>query len=412
MTTTFGDKIGIDAATPGGSDGTWGTEYGAAFTVLDELVYAPREDRNLAIIGGGKIAWDGSDLSFTASIEVHNHVTAFKNSITVAASPITIDAAGKVAYVVINRKPSSDNNVVSATVVAAGSLPNGVTDGVSGQIVLAYRTSEGTIIIPWARRELLSGDHWQFGAALSFYERMATLKKPQYTYNAADLSQIQVLTSATKPAVVMIDGKLYALSSTATMDLDTSGRGGLDTSTKAANTVYYLYAIPPTSGRAFDLVCSVTGPASGGPTGFSSWSYLGAFQTDASSDVLPFEIVNGLFRFQKGSFAIASSITSTSFASATVKKPETTDLAYLRISATTTGSLNSGRIMISEDGTNVRLTFTALADGIGTRLHTYMFWFSISDASDLIHHKWNENPSSDAYDINVSGWIEHPEAWQ
>lgn len=164
MTTSVGDKIGLTAPDVSGSNNTWGTELNSLFTRLDEFLYANREDRNLVVLGGGTIDWDetAGELSFTSDIEIHNHITANKNIITTAASPITLDAAHKVAYVQLDRKPGSDNSITSATVVAAGSLPNGVTDSDHGTFVLAYRTADGGVIIPWARRKLEDGEDFEF----------------------------------------------------------------------------------------------------------------------------------------------------------------------------------------------------------------------------------------------------------
>lgn len=120
------------------------------------------------------------------------------------------------------------------------------------------------------------------------------LPKPNFRANFADSSQVVIPAGANNPAKVVISGAVYTNISDATLDLDTSGRNGLDTGAKAANTVYYLYAIPPTSGSTFDVVCSVTGPATG-PTGFSQWSYLGAFCTLAASAIPAFASIKGRF---------------------------------------------------------------------------------------------------------------------
>lgn len=299
MSGTVGDKIGFTAPTVGGDSDTWGTILNSLFTVWDENHYAAREDRNLVIFGGGRIAWTASSgvLSFSSAIDIRNHVTSFKNSITTAASPITLDASHKVAYVALTRKPGSDTNITSATVVAAGALPNTTSDGDNANFVLAYRTADSTVIIPWARREILDGDHWQFGAAQSWYERLASHAKPSYK-STTDTSQVIVPGSAAAPAVIFINGKLYANVADETMDLDTAGRNGLDTGAKAANTSYYLYAIPSASGRTFDTVCSITAPTGAGPTGFTTeWSYIGGFSTnEGASTITPFQSTNGIYQ--------------------------------------------------------------------------------------------------------------------
>lgn len=63
------------------------------------------------------------------------------------------------------------------------------------------------------------------------------------------------------------------------LDIDVSGFGGLD-STKAANTVYYVYAV--VSSEAVGLIGSTSSVA---PTGFSNSKRVGAFYTDGSTFV-------------------------------------------------------------------------------------------------------------------------------
>lgn len=120
------------------------------------------------------------------------------------------------------------------------------------------------------------------------------LRRPSFRSNPADPSQVVIPASVASPAIVFINGVYYVNISDATMDLDTAGRNGLDTGVKAANTIYYLYAIPPTGGTTFDYVCSLATPAVG-PTGFPYWSYLGAFHTIAGSVVAVFISSQGRF---------------------------------------------------------------------------------------------------------------------
>jgi hypothetical protein len=361
---TVGDKIGFTSATPGGDLDVWGATENALYTIFDEFLYAPREDRNLVVLGGGKIAWDGTDLTFTAAIEIRNHITAYKNSITTAASPRSLDASHKVAYASLTRKPASDGSITSLSLVAAGSLPNTTNDADQGIFVLAYRTTDSSLIFPWLKKELLSGDHFSIGAAQTWFERIASHSKPCYKSNIADNTQVKVPGSATSPACVFIDGKLYANTSDATCDVNTAGRNGLDTGTVAANTPYYLYAIPATSGRTFDVVCSVTAPSGAGPTGFSSWSYIGSFATLSGSAVLAnFQAQNGIIQFNK-----ELEIEAINSATRTIKTfstmPTTAIRAYFQLSYTGTQVNNSGLVSgtdVSDDAAAITLQVSGVA---------------------------------------------------
>lgn len=334
-TTTVGDKIGFTSGSPGGDTNTWGTVLNSMFTGWDEFFYAGREDRNMTISGGGKISYDNAtgNVTFTSTIVFRNHITGFVNNVTTAASPVTLNATNRLGYVQLVRKPGADNNITSVTLVSSGSLPNTTTDADAGTFVLFQRTSDGTLWIPSAKKEIMSGDHWQVGTAQSWYERIASSAKPRFFSSASDTSQLSVPASTTSPAVVYIDGKLYANTSDKTLDLDTSGRDGVDTGAKAANTAYYLYAIPATSGRTFDIVCSVTAPTGAGPTGFSSWSYIGGFRTWGSSAINPFSSVRGKYRGEPSATEI--SFTSSTRASKTFVGPATARFATFRASFST-----------------------------------------------------------------------------
>jgi hypothetical protein len=119
-------------------------------------------------------------------------------------------------------------------------------------------------------------------------------RKPAYQQLSGGATQVVIPASVQKPAKVAIDGKIFINTSDITCDLTQGGRNGLDVGNLQAGHFLYLYAIPGTSGTTFDSVASTNSPLSG-PTGFSSWSYLGAFSIDNNKTVVPFQIVNGSF---------------------------------------------------------------------------------------------------------------------
>jgi hypothetical protein len=114
----------------------------------------------------------------------------------------------------------------------------------------------------------------------------------QIPYRMAWVSNAQVSVAAkvgTLQRVFMNDGAVRQHTGTLTFDF-TNGVAnlGLDTGVEAANTWYYLYAVP-LGVEDFTLRASTTSPTSGsGPSGFTSWKYLGAFRNDASSNILQF----------------------------------------------------------------------------------------------------------------------------
>ncbi len=315
------------------------TSCGLDETPSSVLTEVP-EDRNLTISGGGKISWDSTNkqVSFTGNIVVRDHRTDKVTTITTAASPIPLTNENDVAYFERAIAPETNQTVEALEIAAGGTVPERTET--SGPVVLFHRTDENTLWIPWVQREMLNGDFWQWGTQLSWYERITASHKPAYRNNGIneDDSQVAVPASPSSPAVVNIDGKLYANTSRTVMDLDTTGRGGLDTETKSANTAYYLYAIPATTGRTFDLVSSTTAPndLSPGPTSFSSWSYLGSFATD-NTLVEVDSFFASLGNFQNAGTYIASE-----------QLTESTDATAKTIeNCPTTATKVSGRLQIS-----------------------------------------------------------------
>lgn len=409
MSSQVGDKLGgagLVMATDLGDDGVWGGIERTFGAVVDELCYANREFRNLSILGGGKMEWDSTagTLTFDANIVIRDHITSNTVTITTASSPVTL-TANQVGYVAKNMKPASNQTITSITVVSAGSLPNDATDGNMGLLVLFHRTSDGTCLIPWAGRELLDGDHWQFGVALSWYERKASARKPRYN-STTDQSQVDVPASAKAPAVVLINGKLYANTSGANMDLDTAGRSGLDTGAKAANTPYYLYAIPPTSGRTFDIVASVTAPSGAGPSGFADHSYIGALATESSStDIEAFQAANGTYmsdeEIEVETHTGTTSLTTKTFAG----MPTTVLQAWIRLEEDASSSGHTGRAQGANNGgiPDVAVV-TSVSAGTGDDVRTHGFIPIITAQTIYIQTTDGGNLVS----CFLFGWIEDP----
>lgn len=406
-----GDKIGIDAPTVGGSTDIWGGEQNSnTFLEIDEGLYAPREDRNLAIIGGGKIGWTAStgQVSFTGNIVAYNHITAFKNTITTAGSPVTLNTALKVGYVKITRKPGVDNSITSVSVAAAGALPNAITDADHGTLVLFFQTPDNTLYIPWARREILDGDHWQFGAAQSWYERLASSRKPGFKTNPADLSQLILSATATSPACVFIDGKIYANVANVTLDLDTAGRNGLDTGAKAAATIYYLYAIPAASGRTFDLVCSVTAPTTG-PTGFSSWSYLGAFATyPGTTSIIPFTSVGGVYRTCGDYLDLVTQTGSVLNVAKTIRSPVTSKVVIGTCNYVCTGTAGSAG-SISGDAIAAGSSWAEAVGQVVGLANECEISVAVATATTVYLFT---SVAGNTTRLAVRGWIEDPCEWK
>ena len=400
--------LGLTVPSPGGDSGTWDTVLNDdTFTEVAKTLYAAREDRNISILGGGKIEWDesGNQVSFSSDIVIYDHITNKTTTVETSDSPITLDAANKVAYIEKTREPTS-NETPSPTVVAAGSLPNAVDD--NGIIALFHRTSDGTLYVPWARKEILDGDHWNFGTSLTWFERLATTHKPGFHNLSSDATQVIIPGSADNPAVVVINGKLYANTSDSTMDIDTAGRDGLDTGSKAAETPYYLYAIPALSGRGFDTVCSVTAPGTG-PTGFSDWSYLGAFSTyEASTSIYPFKSDRGILIYDTAIDA-TSHTGDTNYTTKTITNMPTTVKkiwAHATYSGTQTGYNGEIRGQTTLVGAVVPVYLMLQVSGLYVHQNGWVPIFT----AQTIYLKTGH--ASNTINFYFMGWQENPMEWQ
>jgi len=121
---------------------------------------------------------------------------------------------------------------------------------------------------------------------------------PILSYNSASVVDIQSAPGASSVLrAVLNDGLRRTAVSPLTVDLTTSGRGGLDTGSVAANKLYHIYLIPDAAGSGLSAVASLSGVISGGPTGFTAWRYLGFVATDGSTFIYRFQQTGSLFTF-------------------------------------------------------------------------------------------------------------------
>lgn len=101
--------------------------------------------------------------------------------------------------------------------------------------------------------------------------------------------------------LTLSDTARYSATSPLSVDLTVSGLGGLDTGTEAADTWYYVYAVPGATAGTFGLICSASDPSTG-PSGWNAWRYLGFFRNDGSSNIKPFDYqAIGVYRLRSGS---------------------------------------------------------------------------------------------------------------
>jgi len=110
-----------------------------------------------------------------------------------------------------------------------------------------------------------------------------------YTMSYVDAASVTVSTRESNLALKFNDKVVRSIvGNSLTFDFaNGTGDGGLDTGSEASSTWYYLYAVVKPDG-SITLKASVTWPGGAGPTGFSTWKYLGAFRNDSSSNIVTF----------------------------------------------------------------------------------------------------------------------------
>lgn len=119
---------------------------------------------------------------------------------------------------------------------------------------------------------------------------MAQILVPEKIGNLSVASTTQVQLA---PSIVNVGGLQYANISNLTCTTSTSGFGGIDTGSIAANSLYQLYAV--VNAGVLGLVCSLNATA---PTGFTASRRLGAFYTNASSQAIQATNIGGILYWE------------------------------------------------------------------------------------------------------------------
>jgi hypothetical protein len=100
----------------------------------------------------------------------------------------------------------------------------------------------------------------------------------------SDLTITGALTLSLDSSIVNIGGQQYRTAVSSSLDMSVSGIGGLDTGAIAADTDYFVYTVLDGISETPLLVASLANEDMG-PTGFTTWRLIGAFNTDGSSQV-------------------------------------------------------------------------------------------------------------------------------
>jgi hypothetical protein len=176
---------------------------------------------------------------------------------------------------------------------------------------------------------------------------------PILAYSSASVINVQAAPgAASRLWAVLNDGKRRYADAPLTIDLTGSGEGGLDTGSEASSTWYYCYLVPDsTDDGQLNVVCSVTDPDSGGPTGYNAWKYLGAVRNDGSSDIIPFRQDGAQFTYEDPP-SYSQTVVARTHKDVSAFVPATATLATLYIQASFSGTWTTATIYPSSTTTN------------------------------------------------------------
>lgn len=234
--------------------------------------------------------------------------------------------------------------------------------------------------------------------------RFMRVARPFFRSHTSDTSQVVVDASSSNPIYFLIGPDLIEITSSLIMDLDVAGPGGLRSGlSKAANTMYYLYAVK--SGTTAALLSDTNDPATG-PSGYSDWTYLGGFPTIAASAVPTFTSTNGVFLSES---LVSVTVNNASPAVAkTLSIPTTAKLVYLRSNwAAVTAVGNDLLVGATSGAVNVRhqaVSTTLNANNLS------FFWVHVLTSQTVYANV--TTATTDSVTIIPFGWIEKPEDYK
>lgn len=257
------------------------------------------------------------------------------------------------------------------------------------------------LILNAVNRQLVNTFNLHINQTYGHPKSWATWKTPRPSFVWVSSTSIKVPASASKPINLLIGGKLLQATSDLTLSINGTGPGGLDTGTKAANTDYYLYGI--NNAGSPGLLASVTDPNTG-PTGYTDWTYLGAFATDSgAATITPFISNNGFYYADASLDSKNITGTTTQTARTFSSLPVTAKQAYgivsssganVNVSSTAFGTNNSGYdgIIVQSQVANV-LNYSQGFVSIFTAQTIYLQVSNVGNTTTFFLLGWVENPA-------------------
>lgn len=229
------------------------------------------------------------------------------------------------------------------------------------------------------------------------------VKRPRYYVATSGGATVTVPASSSIPVLFSVNDELLEATSNLTCDLSTSGVGGLDTGSVAANTCYYLYGVSNAGSAA--LIASASDPDTG-PSGYTAWTYLGAMPTEEGAATFKnFNACNGTYIADR---EYESHSTSTGSAASQVFSglPSTARFAYFQVTYSGTSVGTAGIISGSNSGSPDPLAQYLQVSG--TSIHTHG-WVPIWTSQTVY---LDSGSASNTLDAELVGFMEDPTEYQ
>jgi hypothetical protein len=229
-----------------------------------------------------------------------------------------------------------------------------------------------------------------------------SLQRPGFQVLEEGGTVVTVPASESNPAKIEIDETVYTNTADTACDLRTLGRTGIDAGVIEQNEIYYLYGIPNEDGETFDLVASTAGPTSG-PSGFTDWSYIGAFPSAEGGDNLdPFLSRDGRLQGDATLGTVTSTLGNT-WEDLPLRAPIT---AFATVGAFQIGGGGNGKsAWISGFDTGSDVYEVEVVSGATDTLFLTLYQAD----RELVYMK-NEDLNNSARWI-PTGWVEDPVQW-
>lgn len=236
---------------------------------------------------------------------------------------------------------------------------------------------------------------------------------PILEYSSA--SQINVKSAPGASSVlqaILNDGIRYRATSPLTVDLTVSGLGGLDTGSEASSTWYYIYLVPSATSGVFSVVASITDPASGGPTGYDIYRYIGTIRNDSSSNILEFYQKGDRFFLAQQQLPAAFPGTSswisswTNYSIADVV-PLTADFAYCQQYVNNSSNVSNKTQVLAVVGTSVWYHHCAFYAAY--QYSEVNLWYPTPGTSKTLriqNYTWGGSASLTWQEVSFRGWLD------